>query len=114
MPALAPERGCRDRGAIIADAMDAEAVEPPGSAAERVVGRTRVSAARLSSVLSRTADALEVSAALADAHAERHQRAGRSDDATEERRTAGRAREAARRARSHAEEWLELAAGPKP
>lgn len=41
MPALTPDQGSRNRGAIIADAMDPEAVELPGSASERVVGRIR-------------------------------------------------------------------------
>jgi exonuclease VII large subunit len=91
-------------GAIIAGTMDSEAVETPGAAAERVVGDTRACAAQLASVLSRTADTLEQSAALADAHAERYEDAGRSDDG---------AREAARKARSRAEEWLELAVGRK-
>jgi hypothetical protein len=54
MPASTPERGGRNAGAIIAGAMDSEAVEPLGAAAERVVGHTRVSAAQLASVLSRT------------------------------------------------------------
>jgi hypothetical protein len=72
-----------------------------------------VRAAQLASVLSRTAVTLEQSAALADAHAERHEQAKRNDDAAQERRVAGRAREAARMARSHAEEWLEFAAGRK-
>jgi hypothetical protein len=94
--------------------MDSEGVEPPGGASKRVVGHTRVSAAQLASVLSRTADALEQSAALADAHALRYEQAGRGDDAAQERRAAGCAREAARKARSHAGEWLELAAGEKP
>jgi hypothetical protein len=93
--------------------MDPEAVEPPRKAAERAVMRTRVSVERLSSVLSRTADALDESAVLADAHAERHEQAGRSDDAAEERRAAGRAREAATRARSQVEDWLKRAADAK-
>jgi hypothetical protein len=99
---------------MIVGAMYSEAVEPPGAAAERVVGETRVRAAQLASVLRRTAVTLEQSAALADAHAERYEQAKRSDDAAQERRAAGRAREAARMARSHAEEWLEVAAGPRP
>lgn len=114
MPPPTPERGGRNAGAIITGAMDSEAVEPPQAAAKRVVGDTRARAAQLASVLSQTADTLEESAALADAHAERYEQAGRSDDAAEERRAAGRAREAARKARSHAEEWAELAAGRKP
>jgi hypothetical protein len=108
------ERGGRNAGAIIVGRMGSEAVEPPGAAAQRVVGSTRARAAQLASVLSRTADTLEQSAALADAHAERYEQAGRSDDAAQERRAAGRARETARNARSHAEEWAELAAGGKP
>jgi hypothetical protein len=96
---------------MIADAMDSEAVEPPERVAERFVERKRVSAAQLSLVLSRTAAALEGSAVLADAHAERLERSGRSGDAAEERRVAGRAREDARRARSRSKQ---LAAGEKP
>jgi hypothetical protein len=63
--------------------------------------------AHLSSVLMRTAKALDESAALAEEHAQRHEHAGRSDDAAEERRAADRAREGAHRARSQAKEWLE-------
>jgi hypothetical protein len=113
MPVRTPERASRNRDAMIVGATDSEAVEPPRTAAEPVVGETRVRAAQLASVLSRTAVTLEQSAALADAHAERHEQAKRNDDAAQERRVAGRAREAARMARSHAEEWLELAAGRK-
>jgi hypothetical protein len=94
--------------------MESGAVKPPASAVEGAVERSWASAERLSSVLSRTADALEESATLAEVHAERHEQAGRSDDAAEERRVAGRAREGARRARSQAEEWLESAANRKP
>jgi hypothetical protein len=103
-----------DRGAIIAGAMEREAVDPAGSAADRVVAHARVSAEQLSSVLSRTAAALEKSASLAEEHAARYERGGRSDDAVEERRVAGRAREAATSARSSAGKWLEFAAGRKP
>lgn len=78
-----------------------------------VVGQTRLRAGQLASVLSRTGDTFEDSAAFADAHAERYELAGR-DDAVKERRVAGRAGEAARRACSDAEEWLALAAGQKP
>jgi hypothetical protein len=99
---------------MMVGAMDSEAVDPPGDAAERLVGEACVRAAELALVLRRTAVTLEQSAALADAHAERYEQAGRSDDAARERRVADRAREAARMARSHAEEWLELAAGRRP
>jgi len=99
---------------MIVGAMDSVAVDPPGAAAERVVGEQRVRAAQLASLLSRTAVTLEQSAVLADAHAERYEQAKRSDDAAQERRVAGRTREAARMARSHAEQWREFAAGRKP
>jgi hypothetical protein len=75
MPALAPDQGRRNRGAIIADATDPEAVELPRSAAELVVGRMRVVAAQRSLVLSQTTAALEESAALAE-RAYREVRAG--------------------------------------
>ena len=88
--------------------MDSEAVEPLGAAVGG--GRADTAARRqLASVLSRTADTFEDSAAFADAHAERYELAGR-DDAVKERRVAGRAGEAARRACSDAEEWLALPA----
>jgi hypothetical protein len=99
---------------MIVGAMDSEAAEPPGAAVERVVGETRARAAQLASVLRRTAVTLEQSAALADAHADWYEQAKRSDDAARERRVTGRALEAARVARSHAERWLELAARQRP
>jgi len=64
---------------------------------------------RLSATLSRTADALDASAALAEEHGRRQQRAGRADTAAEERRVAERARKAADRAREHARELLDRA-----
>jgi hypothetical protein len=86
--------------------------EPLGAAVGGVVGQTRVRGAQLASVLSRKADTFEESAALADARVARYELAGR-DDAVKERRVAGRAGEAARRACSDAEEWLALAGGQK-
>jgi hypothetical protein len=65
-------------------------------------------------MLRRTAVTLEQSAALADEHADWYEQAKRSDDAARERHVTGRALEAARMARSHAEEWLELASGQRP
>ena len=59
-------------------------------------------------MLARTAKVLEQSAALAEQHAERRERAGRIESAAEKRRVAWRAHEAAARARAKAEEWLEL------
>jgi hypothetical protein len=94
----------------------AELVEPkpaaPGtSATEHARGFIRENAQHLSSVLTRTTEALEKTAAIAEQHAQRRDRAGLSDAAAEERRAADRAREYAGRARSQAEEWFKLA-GP--
>jgi hypothetical protein len=50
-------------------------------------------------VFNRVAAAFEQSASLADAHADRHDTAGRCDVAAKERLTAERARQAAERAR---------------
>jgi hypothetical protein len=61
-----------------------------------------VSPTRPAAVLERTARALEVSADLADHHAERHLKAGRAEAAAYERGVAARARNAARRARQRA------------
>jgi hypothetical protein len=81
--------------------------------AQSAARRTRKHAEVLSSTLSRTATALEKSAALAEQHARREERAGRRDGAAEERRAAGVALESARRARSQANEWLQLRLDPK-
>jgi hypothetical protein len=76
-------------------------------AAGRTASQTREHAKHLAATLTRTADTLETSAGLALEHAERHEQAGRSDAAAKERRAAEHARDAARRARLNAEEWLE-------
>jgi hypothetical protein len=74
---------------------------------ERVIDHTRRGAKPLSGVLTRMADALDRTASLADEHAIRREKAGRSDDAAAEREAAKRARTAAQRARSQAAQWLE-------
>jgi hypothetical protein len=71
-----------------------------------VLRQTRRDAKQLSAVLTRTANELERSAGLAEAHARRREQAGQSDDAIEERQAAKRAREAAQRALAQADEWL--------
>ena len=91
--------------------MEPETVERASAAAETAASRTRVTARDVASLLARTAEVLEHSAALAEEHAERRERAGRIDSAAEERRVAWRAHEAAARARAKAEEWLELSEG---
>jgi uncharacterized protein len=78
-------------------------------AAERTEVRARENARRLSSILTQTASVIETSAALAEANAERLERTGRADAGAEERRVAEWAREAAQRARIHAETWREFA-----
>jgi hypothetical protein len=74
------------------------------SAADAAVDRARRSAESLRLVLNHTADTLDESARLAERHAYRREQAGRLDDAAFEHLAATRAREAAQRARSHAEE----------
>jgi hypothetical protein len=75
------------------------------------VERVRENARDVARVFDRTADALEQSARLAALHADRQQRAGRTDLALKERHAAMRAGEAAGRARLHAAEFDALAAG---
>src|SRR5437764_14925782 len=89
--------------ASIGDAMDPDAAE----SADRAARHRRERAEARSSSLTRMAKVLEDSAVLADAHAERHEQAGRSDAAARERQAAEHARQAAQRGRLHAEEWLE-------
>jgi hypothetical protein len=84
------------------------AVRGVSHAAERTLAETREGARRLSVTLSATAEALEKSAVLAEAHALRGEQDGRPGDAAEERNAAQRARDAGHRARSQAEEWLRL------
>jgi hypothetical protein len=80
-------------------------------AAEDVVAQTQQSGKTASSILVQLANTLERAAVLAEEHAQRHERAGRLDDASTERQTAQNAREAAQRARSQAEQWLAHAGG---
>ena len=72
---------------------------------ERMAAQARTAAERLSWTLRYAAEQLEVSASLADMHAERHESAGHSDSAAKERRAGNRAREAAQRARLRADHW---------
>lgn len=88
--------------------MDMEAMKRAAATADRVQRETREEALRVSLVMSRTAAALERSAALAEAHAQRRERAG-GEGAAEERAAAKRAHEGARRARLYAERWRNLA-----
>jgi hypothetical protein len=65
----------------------------------------------LSLTLIRTAEVFERSAELAAAHADRHERAGRTDKALSERQTAARASELASRARLQAAKFAARTAG---
>jgi hypothetical protein len=89
--------------------MDPSPADRAASAAEHARSLIQENAAHLSSVLNRTAETLGKTAAIAEEHARRRDRAGLSEAAREERRVAERAREYAQRARSQAEEWLKLA-----
>ncbi len=79
------------------------------SAAEDLNILTSRHAESASVTLSRIADALEESAAIADDPAQRHEEAGSSEGAEAERQIAERAREYAQRARAQASEWRKIA-----
>lgn len=97
------------RDAVAGERGASGAVDDALGAARRVAEQTRANARRLSSVLSQTANILETSAALAQLHAERLERAGRAEAGAEERLAADRAYAAARSARLQANAWLESA-----
>lgn len=78
-------------------------------AAELVLRYTRHGAREAARALGQLALTLERAAELAEGHADRYERAGRSDDATKERAAAARAHSAANDARAQADQWLELA-----
>lgn len=88
----------------------AKLTEPGNPATRRttdtMLGRARAGVRELSAKLAQAADALEISAELADEHARRRHGNGQEAEAAEERQTAERTREAARRARTEAERWL--------
>jgi hypothetical protein len=88
-----------------------EALEHGRDGCADAVRQARERARDVSRVLGRTASALEHSARLAAAHADRQQRAGREDSASAERLAAVRAGQAADRARAHAAAFGALAAG---
>lgn len=91
-----------------AELTDPSAVRGDSSGSEQVRRDTQHGAKTASWILSELAMTLDRSAALADEHAERRQAAGFYDAAADERRVAKRAREAAERARSQADQWREL------
>ena len=105
----ASARACQRLRCHDGSRMDADAAEGSENVAQHAAGTAREHAERLSSVLIRTAEVMEQSAALADQHADRRERAGRTDDAALEHEIADRAREAAGRARANANEYLRLA-----
>jgi hypothetical protein len=82
--------------------------DEPASRAESVARKARDDAVeragKLSSILKRTASALEHSAAIAEDHAERRRRSGDDEGCTKEHEAAARAADAARRARARADE----------
>jgi len=91
--------------------MEPQVAREASAAAESAVARTRLTARDVASVFGRTARTLERSATLAEEHAERRERAGRTEAAAEERRAARRAHAAAARARAQAEKWLKQLEG---
>lgn len=88
--------------------MDDQAAERVAATGERLRTQALEQAENMSVLLRRTARALESSAALAEEHAQRHDRSGHGDTAADERRAANRARQAAARARSRADNWLKV------
>ena len=95
-----------------AELIDDPDVAHTETSAELVKRHTRQAAKHGSWILMQLANTLERSAGLAEKHAQRREQAGRADDAAAERRAAKRAHEAAQRARSQAEEWLEMIKNP--
>jgi hypothetical protein len=91
-----------------ADLADPHEVHSEARTAELVMRHTRQGAKQASGILTQLAKTLDKSAGLADEHAQRREKAGRTDDAADERQAAERAREAAQRARRQAEEWLKI------
>jgi len=82
--------------------------------AEKAAREARRRARDLGFVLNRTAEALELSAKLAEEHAERQARTGQAGAAAKERRAATRAREASQLARARAVRCLELGGNRMP
>jgi hypothetical protein len=91
-----------------AELVDPETAEKARTSARVLRRRTREDAERLVGRLTRMADSLDQAAGIVEEHAERHARAGRHDDAATEREAVKRARGAAQRARSQAEQWREV------
>ncbi|MGN6166600.1 MAG: hypothetical protein ACTHQQ_00315 [Solirubrobacteraceae bacterium] len=83
------------------------ALDQARSDAERRPTAIHANSKQLSAVLTRTAEALEKSAGLAEEHARRRARSGAASDAARERRAAERAHQAAERARSFAARYEE-------
>ena len=79
-----------------------------GQNAELAQQRARERLPDLASAFRRTAQALDKSAELAEAHARRHERRGQSAAAEEEWRAAAHARAAAAQARAYSEHWRHL------
>lgn len=94
-----------------AEATDTGPPQSRGRSSDLAHSQTKKNAEQLASELTRMAGELEKTAAIAEEHARRRQRAGDAEDAAEERAAADRAYEYARQARSQAEGWLRIARG---
>lgn len=91
-----------------ADLTDPKTAHSRVRTADNLIGHTRRGAKTASGLLTQIANTLERTAGLVEQHAHRHEQAERSDDAERGHHAAGHAREAARRARSQAEQWFTL------
>jgi hypothetical protein len=97
--------GVRASGCQHGEPMDRRTAQRVFGEAEEAERRVLARSKSVSLLWVSTAEALERSADLADEHARRHRVAGRADDALVERDVAVRARAAASRASSHAENY---------
>jgi hypothetical protein len=91
-----------------AEIVDADAVHGARETSDGLRRRTRDDVERLVEFLTRMTDSLDRAAGTAEEHAERHAHSGRDADAAREREAARQARDAAQRARSQAQQWLEM------
>ncbi|HEX3689321.1 MAG TPA: hypothetical protein VHV28_06470 [Solirubrobacteraceae bacterium] len=88
--------------------MESQAATRAAMAGQRASDQAKRSVRRRSAILKRAARALDQSAAMAEQHAQRRERVGDPDEAAEERAAAFRSAQAAKRARTRAEELDDL------
>lgn len=90
-----------------AEIVDSDTAPSPRETSDALRRRMRQDIERLVSLLTEMTDSLDRTAGNAEQHAERYAESGRDADAAKEREVAHQARDAAQRARSQAQQWLE-------